>query len=58
MFQKYDYKTVKKGDYAPPVIVHYWPIMVRVDLNSMQNMMYMFNMLVMNNNKVIQALSS
>ena len=57
-FQKYDYETVTKGDYGTPVIVHYWPIMVRVDLNSMQNMMYMFNRLVMKNNKVIQALSS
>ena len=57
-FQKYDYETVTKRDYGTPVIVHYWPIMVRVDLNSMQNMMYMFNRLVMKNNKVIQALSS
>jgi hypothetical protein len=57
-FQKYDYKNVKKGDFATPVIVHYWPIMVRVDINSMQNMMYMFNRLVMKHKKVVQALSS
>ena len=57
-FLKYDYKTVNKRDCATPVIVHYWPIMVRIDSNSMQNMMYMFNRLVTMNNKVIQALSS
>ena len=57
-FQKYDYKNVVTGDFATPVIVHYWPIMVRVDKNSMQNMMYMFNRLVMKHNKVVQALSS
>lgn len=57
-FQNYDYNNFIIGDIVNPVIVHYWPILVRVGMNSMQNMMYMFNRLVMKNNKVVEALIS
>ena len=45
-------------DIVHHVIVQYWPILLRVGVNYIQNIMYMFNMLVMKNNKMAEALNS
>jgi hypothetical protein len=37
--QNYEYKNFIIGKIVNPVIVQYFPILVRVDMNSMQNMM-------------------
>ena len=51
-------KNVIIGDIMNPVIVQYWPILVQFDINSMKNMVYMFNRLRMKHNKFVEELSS
>ena len=53
-FKYYKYTHAIIGDIVKLVIVHYWSISPRVDVNFMQNIMYMFNMIGIKINSLLR----